>query len=759
MTRDASTHLDKAELTALLGGELEAELEAAAEAHLTICQSCSERLDFMAGVDRFQEQFGPAGFENASAVVASLRLLEPGDRMGRYVIEEQIAAGGSAVVYRGREVDGERRVVAIKVSQPSLHRAAESLERFLLEAKVGSHVQDPGILPVLHVECTAEPPWLVMPFVEGETLQTRMERRGNLPLPLDEVLFIAKALASAMQAAHEAGVLHRDVKPSNVLLGTEGPCHERVRAVYLADFGLARLREQSVGLTRSGTFLGTPQFMSPEQAGGGPNVDVGTDLFSLGAVFYMMVTGRVPFAGETFGELAEAVQEKAPEAPHAVNPDLPRWLSNLISRLLTKDPTERLAAAGEVLQVLQTSRDLGTVTAWRLVGKKGRQRRRLRTVAASSGVCVLLLLLVLSGTELTGRTSLINAWLCSQSGEVLYIRGKFATYPGLPEVIAAAEAGDVIEIRSANIPNARGGIHIPVGKPLTLRAADGFAPSVRVQASGNPPAAVIESAFTMEGITMLHEYVGPRPGRLLEVRAGGSLRVLRSRLVRPTREVAATSSPLTSMIGLANAVRVSVEDSEIYAPGSPLIGVMAAASGSDLQVELKNSILWGRVFRCVRAVPEILKLSIEDCELVSTLPLAFEEGRPAEKLEIFMRKTLVHSFGPLIQFPETLGNMAQTLKWQGTDNLFLLRDGFALAKDGKINMLEDWRHFFKSEGLVEAGSLHRVLKEEPPDKRNTWPIRIEGGPVSMNGSGKAFPAGNDMPRVGVYVDKVGPLRD
>lgn len=752
-------HLHDSQIVALLAGDLMEGVESGVEAHLTECEACRQRLQALSGADRFDQQFGVSKWDLSASEMSGLKLLEPGDRLGPYVIEEQVAAGGTAVVYRAKETVGAGRTVAIKVLQPSFHRRAESLQRFLLEAKVGSHVQHPGVLPVLQVSADVEPPWLVMPFVEGETLQTRMERQGGKALPMQEVMMIAKTLAGALQAAHEAGVIHRDVKPSNILLAKEGEEHTIIRAVYLADFGLARLREEEIGLTRSGTFVGTPQFMSPEQAGGGPNVDVGTDLFSLGAVFYMMATGRAPFAGETFGELAEAVQEEAPEAPQTVNPDLPRWLSNLISRLLTKDPTERLATAGEVLQVLETSRDLGTVTGWRLIGIKGRLRRRIFGVAAAMGVSALLLLLVLTGTELTGRSSLINAWLCSQSGEVLYIRGKFATYAGLPEVIAAAEAGDVIEIRSANIPNARGGIHIPAGKPLTLRAADGFSPSVRVQASGNPPAAVIESDFTMEGITMLHEYAGPRPGRLLEVRAGGSLRMLKSRLVRPIRDAAATHSSMASLIGLANAVRVSIEDSEIYAPGSPLIGVMEAEAGSRLEVEIKNSILWGRVFRCVDVAPAILKLSLEDCEVISSVPLAFEFARPSMRMEVSIRRTLVRSFGPMMQFPHPVDQLVQVLDWRGSDNLYLIREGFVLAQDGSIESLEELCQLVAGGSGEEATSLHQVSSAVPIEKRNAWPIRIEGGPVSIKRVKPGIPETKTRPQAGVNVERVGPLRN
>lgn len=680
-----ASHLRDTQIAALLHGELPAGEQRAAECHLETCPACLDRLEKQAGADRFKKDFHPGLPRQAPG----LRLLEAGERLGDYLIERQIAAGGTAVVYQAREAGGARRLAALKVLQPSLYRRAESVQRFLLEAKVGSHVQDPGILPVWRVEAESEPPWLALPFVEGETLQARLDRQAGRPLPLAEVLRISQALASALRAAHEAGVIHRDVKPSNVLLATEGAHHERLRAVYLVDFGLARLREEEAGLTKTGLFLGTPQFMSPEQAAGAQDMDVGTDLFSLGVVLYLMTTGRPPFAGETFGALAESVREKAPEPPASLNPELPRWLSNLILRLLAKDPSHRPPSAAEVLAVLQTARNLGTVTSWRLVGKSSRLRRLRQRVAGAAALLLLASASLWLWAERTGRVSWVNALLAGHNGRFLYIVGRWGTYGSLPEAVEAARAGDIIEIRTDTPPSGQGWLRVPPGKPLTLRAARGFRPVLNVIVSGWPPAGVLESDFVLQGMEIRHLYRGPRPGRLLEMR-GARLTLVDCRLTRAEHPPHVADSAGHALLAVVNSAEVRLERCDLSAPGSPLIGVEHTEADMALSVALTDCRLQGGVLWCDQKAPARLVVRLERCEVSASHLLHFRYAMPAEKLTVAVENCSIQVTNNVLTAPKPLAELARVLEWRGRGNRYLTEGRMVLAQDGGHLTAAEW---------------------------------------------------------------------
>jgi hypothetical protein len=705
-------HLHDSQIVALLAGDLGEEAESAVEAHLTDCEACRERLQVMSGADRFDQQFGASQWDVMGSGMGGLRLLEPGEKLGRYVIEKQVAVGGSAVVYRAGEVGVEGRTVAIKMLQPSLQRTAESVQRFMLEAKVGSHVQHPGVLPVLHVEAAAEPPWLVMPFIKGETLQARLERQRGKALPMQEVLMIAKTLAAALQAAHEAGVIHRDVKPSNILLATEGDDHAIIRAVYLADFGLARVREEELGVTRSGTFVGTPQFMSPEQAKG-DTVDAGSDLFSLGAVLYILATGRAPFEGETFGELAEAVQEHAPLAPDEVNPELPNWLNHLIFRLLTKNPAERLESASEVFWVLETERDLGTVTGWRLLGNRYRLKKRLMRVGLVAGGVLVLGMAVLFWSERSGRTSWVNGVLAGQSGRFLYVVGQWGTYETVGEAIAAAKPGGIIEARTNMPAPGQGGLRVPKGKPLTLRAAPGFRPRLHVQHSGWPPVSVVESDFTLEGFDVNHVYRGQRPGHLILAK-GARLRLVDCRFVRMAYPAKMTQGAGYALVGMDDCPELEIVRCEMYAAGSPLVGMIGRNPKVVTRLVFTESQLWGNLLECQVQSPEDLEIVLDRCEVFAGQGLHFRDAMPTKRLAVTIKQTVFQAVEQMLTVPHPREALAAVLDWQGKKNRYFVKGRIVLTQDGWFESLEAGLAALPT-GIKEEGSTYQDQLAMPFD--------------------------------------------
>src|SRR5690242_4724777 len=253
---------------------------------------------------------------------------------GRYEIEHEIAHGGMATVYRARDVKHERPV-AIKVMRDEV-AAVVGAERFLEEIRVTALLQHPHILPLFDSGSVGGLLWYVMPFVEGETLRSRLARGGRLPI--DEAIDIAREIADALEHAHGHGILHRDIKPENVLL--------HGGHALVADFGIALALEHAGGerLTRTGLTLGTPQYMAPEQAAGERALDARVDVYALGAVLYEMLAGAPPFVADSREAILRMLREPPP-ALTALRPDVPPAVDAAVSRALAKRPDERFVSA------------------------------------------------------------------------------------------------------------------------------------------------------------------------------------------------------------------------------------------------------------------------------------------------------------------------------------------------------------------------------------------------------------------------------
>lgn len=264
-------------------------------------------------------------------------------RIGRYDVEGVLGSGGTGVVFRAFDKD-LHRVVAIKVLNRSLATNAAARQRFAREAQAAAAVLHPNVLPIHNVEPEAETPFLVMQYVPGQSLQARIERDGVLDV--EDVLRIGKQTAEALAAAHQQGLIHRDVKPANILLESETD-----RAV-LGDFGLARTADDA-SLTRTGIVAGTPHYMSPEQANG-ESIGPASDLFSLGGVIYTMLAGRPPFRADTAMGVLHCVCTKKQDKLTGLNNRVPRELSDLVCKLLSKKPQDRFGNATEVAKQLES---------------------------------------------------------------------------------------------------------------------------------------------------------------------------------------------------------------------------------------------------------------------------------------------------------------------------------------------------------------------------------------------------------------------
>ncbi len=267
-----------------------------------------------------------------------------GENVGPYRIIEQLGQGGMATVFKAYHASLDR-YVAIKVLHPAFKEEPNFLSRFQREARVVARLEHPNIVPIYDFAEHKGQPYLVMKFIEGQTLKARMNEK---PLTKEEAVQIVDDVGGALAYAHKKGVLHRDVKPSNVLLSPDG-------SIYLADFGLARMAQAGASTLSKDVMLGTPQYISPEQGQGVRDLDQGTDIYSFGVLLYEMVVGRVPFNADTpFSIIHDHIYTPLP-LPSAVNPNVPEVMERVLLKSLAKDRKDRFETVEQQVLAFRTA--------------------------------------------------------------------------------------------------------------------------------------------------------------------------------------------------------------------------------------------------------------------------------------------------------------------------------------------------------------------------------------------------------------------
>ena len=360
------------QLRALIDASLPESEQGPLQRHLDECGACQKRLEsLVAGTESWDSAVGHLRGESPlsdepvlaeavrrikednfaevsgqpNAPFRPLDILEPSDtpgslgRLGQYEVSEVVGQGGMGVVVKAFD-PALHRVVAVKVLAPYLAHNPQARKRFVREAQAVAAVSHDHVITIHAIDESSEQPKIVMQFIAGRSLQQKLDVDGSLDLK--EILRIGMQTASGLAAAHAQGLVHRDVKPSNILL------ENGIQRVKLTDFGLARAVDDA-SLTQSGVIAGTPQYMAPEQANGDA-VDHRADLFSLGSVMYAMCVGHSPFRASTTMGVLKRVCHDPPRPIQELNPDIPDWLCEIILKLLCKAPADRFQSARQVAE-------------------------------------------------------------------------------------------------------------------------------------------------------------------------------------------------------------------------------------------------------------------------------------------------------------------------------------------------------------------------------------------------------------------------
>ncbi|MGK0184754.1 MAG: serine/threonine protein kinase [Verrucomicrobiales bacterium] len=507
------------------------------EHHLEQCQRCQRRLEELSGssdvsrdllkstvamnsreydqfIDRIQAGDGlslEGALPEPAAISATQEddysdILDPPSRpdliglLGDYEIEEKVASGGMGIVFKAND-PALNRTVAIKVLRLGQTGMNDARERFVREAQAAAGIDHENILPIYHVNHEAKSPYLVMPFILGKTLDEVIQQRGE-PMAADEIIKVTRQIASGLAAAHDRGLIHRDIKPANLLVEDES---ERI---WIADFGLARAIWDP-SLTVSGSLTGTPLFMSPEQASEAP-VDARSDLFSLGSVLYYLATAKLPFTGTRSLSILRKVCEDDPPAISELNPAIPLWLTSLISRLMQKDPADRLQSAEEIIAMLDHPDLAENFSPSGSSSRKEKAQKRRATpytlwIAAGgafAGAAAIGIALYSSGffqPPDSPETQTASPAKIASALEVSIVRknGNSETVATLSDAVMTVRAGDVIELAQAS-DSVFTATPLRLDRPITIRAKMGQKPTIEC------PGMLFETAWPLklEGLVL-----------------------------------------------------------------------------------------------------------------------------------------------------------------------------------------------------------------------------------------------------------------
>ncbi|MBI4584541.1 MAG: serine/threonine protein kinase [Planctomycetes bacterium] len=366
------------------------------------------------------------------------------ERLGDYEILRPLGRGGMGQVYLARQVSLGREV-ALKILPPELAKNSTALERFFREARAASAINHPFIVPVLEAGFLDGRPYIAMQLVRGVSVEEILA--GGVPLKAKRALEIARDLARALQAAHDSGIIHRDIKPGNLLVEGDAASARLSGRVFLADFGLALLQGDET-LTRNGEILGTPAYMSPEQACG-LKVNLSSDVYSLGASLYAMLTGHAPFEGSSYAAILALVAREEPPPARRLNPLVPRDAATICEKAMRWEPKKRYASAGEFADDLDRWLGKEPIKArpatW--LYRSTLWLKRNPRVALAVGISLFAALAAFLGLRTQQRDSgLAGASLLIGSGQFESAKTRLESIPGFPRLWSDRETGLWVQV-------------------------------------------------------------------------------------------------------------------------------------------------------------------------------------------------------------------------------------------------------------------------------------------------------------------------
>ena len=707
--------------------------------HLAQCKDCRDRLDKMAGVSSFLDaraktqkssltsnrlvevmgslECRSADLGNGNTHDEKLEFLQPSDDpaaigcFGPYKILKHIASGGMGIVLEAHDAT-LNRIVAIKILPPALAARSLARARFFREARAAAAVVHENVVPIYSVDESSGLPYLVMQFVQGKSLADRI--RTNGPLPLEQILRIGVQTAAGLAAAHAQGLVHRDVKPGNILL------ENSVERVKLTDFGLA-LSADAAGLTQTGELAGTPEFMAPEQASG-ESVDHRTDLFSFGSVLYAMSAGHSPFQGASLVAVIRRVCDQIPPPLHEINPNIPRWLSDIIARLMEKAPADRFQSAQEVGALLEQY--LARVQRGEFGGLPGAAKRSLQssrvTTRAVAAFAAMSMVVALIFAFKTRRPENVLASVLPQANgpgptnrpvpsaaitplqKAFVVRGQadgtVGGFDTLEDALAAVSTGDIIELCWNGLRKID-----PITLPaitLTMRAGHGFQPTWK--ASDSAPALSASSALALEGISF-EMNMPSRAGRDLPAfhprspRAAPSGLALLSITNGPLRISHCAFDPKgmagseRACITLTDVADCRLENSLLHAAVAKAIVWQKDSSSRETQVASSTPEL--TVSNCLAHAAEVIwidlrnvptaRLNIARCTFHGPGMLYLSPSLVETKIEVEARQSVFHSASVILDARIPAGpDLREWLRWREHDNLYKqIRDQPFFARD------------------------------------------------------------------------------
>ena len=651
--------------------------------HLDICSKCQDRVAILAGDSTWIEdlklkqhspgnddQMGEANHEtelanvmermsaktNTAHTAASgatglsfqglpyTQQLVAGKRIGPYEILSRLGAGGMSVVFTARDHVLDRQV-AIKFLSSELENSQTARQRFLREAKSAAAVEHDYIVPIYSADEVDGFPFLVMSLIEGQSLQQRIDE--SHPIPVEKVIHIGIQIAKGLAAFHTRNLVHRDLKPSNILL--QAP-DERVR---ITDFGLAKCTDDSQ-LTKSGTILGTPNYMSPEQALG-QQVDYRSDIYGLGAVLYASITRRAPFEAPTSLKILDQLRNQTPDSILNLEPETPHWLVEVIEKLMARDPNDRYQNATEIIEALSSpSQQL-------ITNQFGSWKTKRLTLVAS---CIAVLAIIAP-----------------------------LEYPTLSDAVRDADDGDIIEIEGDGTQEISSTITTN-GKRLTIRAAAGSEPILTISSVKVPSGIVSDNELVLEGLTIrfnsASESALARTPKREAVRCvSGSIRISNCRF-----DATLGSQESLNCVTVIKASLCEIRNSEFYS--GPLNAALDIGMIPETEFILENNVIAGAVavsidfpIRNVAGFEATARLRRNTiCAITGLLvSLPPEKLGPIPPVPVeaesnlldvdFVACLVMQSLkSTLVRPPLNPALIAQLMRWQGNANQFRVRESY-----------------------------------------------------------------------------------